>query len=760
METVKLNAGYVLCKEGDPMSQIHIITRGRVEAMLGGKAFIYEQGDVLGVCDLSLGVYSCTYTAVTDVEIVSYSYKNLSALETLFTEKAGVAYLVVCSMGRQIVNLLQYKISLKNESDRAYDYAKKLYPQYEDLCAQYAFTAKKLAGVCEVTQFSEMDIIDEWIYTYYIEIKNLNQSVHKEFFGNKPGIDLGFIRKAAEDSYNAIQVCRDYMKYLECISQVFFNDEEHDLFAVISDLHFGSIGIKGADEAVGKLMMQLTKLLGGMTGVDSNLYPARINAYMEKLKTVRASVKKSEAPASAGINRNLEDSMSVILEYSGCPEETCNRFSRCVTEFAETSDKDGVDETIYGLRKQLTAMFYDIYKNVLVKSLSDPAPPTIIKMFLNLGYVDAALAEPENADYLYSIADSLKGDPGKGIYTISEWLAAIYRGEKEPCKSELGEDYADYIRNLKTSQKLDEREVNRLMADSDGKLRFELEKVFPVTNRITCGKVSTFCPLFSSHNVMRNLDASLLTTDLITETLDDIRNIDFSAFYRPVMFEYPQLGSASGASKETFNVEVLPDVILMPNVGVRGIMWQEIEGRKRNTPSRMFVPLFLQGDRKALFIRLTSEFRWEMCKRIQGVRWNDVTDPSLTGEICDFLQFFKTNRELSSEAKEDIKNMLMRSRNNYKTVFSSYYADWITYEANSIFRLHKNVRKMMFTYCPFPTPIREKLTGSPQFTNLFSRYENKKKLRDKQLSYIMQKFEQLGKNIPQEIYDEREYIAR
>lgn len=30
--------------------------------------------------------------------------------------------------------------------------------------------------------------------------------------------------------------------------------------------------------------------------------------------------------------------------------------------------------------------------------------------------------------------------------------------------------------------------------------------------------------------------------------------------------------------KEFINEEVLPDIILMPNIGTRGAMWQEIEG--------------------------------------------------------------------------------------------------------------------------------------------------------------------------------------
>ena len=759
MELSEFKKGSIICSEGDPISQIMLITNGSAEAVFGERKFIYEQGDMPGICDLSVGIFSSTYIAATDVTVASYPYKNLSALETLFREKAGVAYLLVCSMSRRVLSLLQYKILLKNEADRAYEAIRDIFPQYEELCSQFAFTSKKLAGAQDVMPFTELDLIDDWVYTYYMEIKNLDQSVHKEFFNNKPGIALGFIRKAVEDADNAKNACRDYIKYLNELAPVLLSADGHDLFSVISELHINSVNIKGSDNAIGTLMSQLTKILSSTTGIDCSAFEERMNAYKETLNSMRTSVVETVAAPTAGVSRNLADSLSVILEYSGCSEEICNGFTRSVIDFTAITDKSSAEDAVYSLRKKLTAMFYDIYGQVLLKSLTDPSPPTVIKMFLNFGFVDATLAGTENADYLYSIADSLKGDPSNGIYTISEWLAAIYNGEKEPCRSELDEDYATHVKGLKASQNLTDRDVNRLLADTEGKLRFELENVFPVTNKVTSGTASTFCPVLSSHSIQRTLDASLLTAAAVKETIDMIRGIDFSAFYRPMMFEFPELGAASGSSKETLHVEVTPDIILLPNVGIRGIMWQDIEGRKRNTASRMFVPLFLQNDMKAMFIKLTSEFRWELCKRIQGARWNDLTDPSITSEFCDYLQFYKSNRELSAEAKENLKNMLVRARNNYKNVFSTFYADWISFEANGVTRLNKLVRKMMFTYCPFPTGIREKLSNNPQFSNLISRYGTKQKQRDKQLQYVIQKFTSSGKKVPQELYDEQGFIA-
>ena len=171
-------------------------------------------------------------------------------------------------------------------------------------------------------------------------------------------------------------------------------------------------------------------------------------------------------------------------------------------------------------------------------------------------------------------------------------------------------------------------------------------------------------------------------------------------------------------SRERVHVEKLPDFILMPNAGVRGVMWQEIEGKVRNTPSRMFLSVFHMEDLQNTIIRMTGELRWELCKRIQGVRWNDVTDPSLTSMYCDYVQFYRKNGNLSTETKEKIKISLQRCRNSFKEMFVQDYMTYILYEGNGSPRLNKVARQILFTFCPFNAVITEKLSKAPTYSEL------------------------------------------
>ncbi|MCL1883812.1 MAG: hypothetical protein FWF81_08695 [Defluviitaleaceae bacterium] len=753
MATSDFAQGSVICTTGEPFRQLMILTKGNVEATFNGHVFKFGQGDMLGLNALQSGIHSLTYTAATDISMFTYPYEDITTLEVLLREKDDVTNVVVGSMCRQLAMFLQYHNALKTEANKAFELVTKIHPLYEKLCGLYAYTAKKLPALSTVVSPAEGDDVPDWAHDYYMGVKELDPSVQKSFF-SKQGISHGFIFGGIEEIFRIMEASLHYQRYIENISRVMLSPTRFDLFSVISELHVDSSTIKGADAAIETIMSPLISMLSGMSYVDPRFFQQRLESYKENLTTSRGGRKPTSGTISKGEKQNLADSMSIILSYSDYPAEEGNKFARKVQEYTKLSDRASSDDVAHRMRRELTLTFNAIYKSVFMKTLNDPEPPTIIKMFLNFGYMDAALAGHDNADYLYSIADSVCGNPERGIYTAQEWLRAIYEGRKDPCRNEFDQDYTAYIAELKQQKRFDAKEEARLLADNEGKLIFEIDNIFPIVNKLTFGRITTFCPLFSDNNVQRGLEASLVTPDAIRETFNEIKAVDFSAFCRETMFSNPEIG----IQRETVNVEVMPEVILMPNVGVRGIMWQEIEGRKRTTPSRMFVPLFLLSDLKPLLVRLTGEFRWEMCKRIQGSRWQDITEPSLTSEYCDYLQFYKSNRDLTTELKIAVKTELTRARNNYKNVFVSNYTDWVMHEANGSPRLNRYSRRLMMMYCTFAADIREALAQNPQYAEPLKRFNFKLQQREHHLSRVIQKLNQTGKTVPQELADELKYV--
>lgn len=449
----------------------------------------------------------------------------------------------------------------------------------------------------------------------------------------------------------------------------------------------------------------------------------------------------------------LKGSCEQILTYAECEAKLAEDFRSGIAEYKKLSDKNGSEEHAVRLRRTLTDLFYKVYEDAFKASVKTKELPPVISMFFNFGYVDEELAGEENAAYLYSLVQELPMDPERNIYSFHQWLTAIYEGKKEPSRNEMDMDYRDYLNEQKRMSRITQEQLNALLQNNLSKVLFEIRNMFSVINRLTFGQLSIFCPVFSKHNVFKPLEADLVTADRASAEIEDIRKKDFRAFYRETLFSVQERGI-----NEMIEIEILPDIILMPNVGGRAIMWQEIEGKKRTTPARMMLSAFHTEELTQSLIQLTGEFRWEMCKRAQGARWNDVSDPSLTSEYCDYAQFYRKNKELSADAKEKIKTQLVRARNNYKTLFVTDYISWLRYESTGAPRLNKVARNILFTYCPFSKEIRAKIGNNPLYKQSIDRYNviNSRKLH--RISLLCRKLENSREGVPEEIAEYKNYM--
>ena len=188
-------------------------------------------------------------------------------------------------------------------------------------------------------------------------------------------------------------------------------------------------------------------------------------------------------------------------------------------------------------------------------------------------------------------------------------------------------------------------------------------------------------------------------------------------------------------------------------------MWQEIEGKRRNTPGRMFFSVFHMEDINTSLVRLTGEFRWEMCKRIQGSRWNDISERSLTSEYFDYIQFYRKNHDLSSEAKEKIRSSLQRAKNSFKEMFVRDYIIWVLFEGNGSPRLNRVARKIMFTYCPFPASLAATMEQNPIYAELLSRRKILSAQRVHHLEMLKQKLKNSGISVPKTLDAEIDFTV-
>ncbi len=452
----------------------------------------------------------------------------------------------------------------------------------------------------------------------------------------------------------------------------------------------------------------------------------------------------------------MKGSLHKLLSYANLYEEEADEFEGMIKQLKQCSDKLSSDETVRRLRKDISDSFYTIYYKVFMHSLDEDIMPNYVKMFLNFGYMDDELISDKNLVALYKITQTIDDTCNNShVYTIYNWLKHILWGEKEPSKNSLEQSYEDYMREQSRSGNLDIT-LDEAMSDSDLKLKYEIENMFQNTHRMTYGRVSSFIPVLIEENIYKPFNNMFMSADAIMNNINNVRSLDFSLFYRSTIYSNEQLG----ISKEYVYTEVLPDIILMPCVGSYGVMWQEIEGRARNTSARFMLPIFCSGQTDSIIINMLGKFRWELCKRIQGAYWNTVSEKSLTSEYYDYIQFYKKNRELSDAAKSKIRSSLLNARNNYAEVFAKDYEQWITYESKGSSKLNKVSRLIMAKYCPFTSKIRTVLKANPAYTEAFEYYERMRNIQKKRIDNICKILDGKEVTIPREIRETKAYYNR
>lgn len=457
------------------------------------------------------------------------------------------------------------------------------------------------------------------------------------------------------------------------------------------------------------------------------------------------------------IKGEVVGSLQKILTYSEVDKEIRNDFTNLIITYRKAKDKVSLSDEARKLRHDIAKLFYVIYEAAFKKSLDDVAIPQVIEMFLNFGYVDEELFGMDNTIDLYRLSTNIEEKCNMNhIYTCYNWLKAIYWGDKEPSKNNLDMDYGEYVKDMIVHNKIAKADEAEALSDNDAKLNFEIQNMFTTVHKITYGRISTFTPILIEGNVTKNISSMLNTADKVIQALTMIKEIDYSVFYREVMYANPEIG----IDKELLMNEVLPDIILMPTTGIAGAMWQEIEGRKRNSPARFMFPILSATSLSEMMGTVVGRYRWELCKRVHGGYWNVVTEKSLTSEYYDYIQFYKKNHDISEAGKEKIKSALTNARNNYREVFVKDYLLWLTYESKGSSRLNKPARTVLAKYCPFSSAIRTQLAGNPMFADYMALSERHLAPAKKRFDLLLAQLESKGYEIPKELRAQKAYYSK
>lgn len=750
----KVEAGKKIFEKGQQMKQIALVVKGTIRAVNDFMEYVIPSGNIIGILAGREGEYIFNYYAQSECMVYYIDFNDYDDLSVLSSAVKDYKELCELSAEFQFKKIMSVYDALNNLTIQTYEKIKVCYDKYKQMCTLYGI--KPI--ICKEIDDMEMQVFeksDDYSGTeYLIKLMELPKDIHKAFFES----DFEILRFHLTLESNLADVLNESCKKL--IKTFYMNNTylctgNVNIFSMCSKLALSVAETNGNAKEVMDMVEEIISVIKDSKKIIEEVlglkYDCDFNKIMDIYTAISNQVKKNSAveadtdmlsdysrSVAEDVISESSDTFRKLAEYAGYSKEETALYEKHLAAYHALKDKFATDDDSRKLRKILTDGFYNIYEKVFLRAEDENNHERYIDVFLNFGVIDEKMLGSDTIVDIYSddavgrVSDSNDdNDTGRPcIFTIRQWLSAIYTGRREPSKNEFDLDYVEEFRELKRTEKFTEAQEREYLNDRKRKVQFEIKNMFTVNNRLTNGQITTFCPVLKEEDFIKPpREIRIKKADLIKQ-IEEITEIDFLAYAREYMYE----SAEDKIPKMGINKIVLPDIILMPTVGKKGSMWQEISGKRRDSRGRFMLPIYTLEDLKLTLIRMTGAFRWELCRTIQGTYWNDVRERSLTSEYCDYIQFYRKNKELSEEAKEKIKKQLAKSRNSSKEMFIKDYELWIEHEALGLARVNKVARLILFTYCPFAKKYREKISSHPLFAEGVARYEREKMKKLKELN--------------------------
>ncbi|CCZ40855.1 cyclic nucleotide-binding protein [Clostridium sp. CAG:122] len=758
----------IIYEQGDEISSVSLVVKGRIRMSAEGTNIVVGSGNFLGLCDLVGDKYGITYTAETNAVIYAFPKMRLSkAVRSLVKANKDYAGLMVASFSRIIRELSITYEKITAMADKLYEFLLSGRTRYTEIAKEAGIKADNIRSIDDIEEYEQGDVdIDKIMY--YRACCEIAPDIQKAYFGASSAISVYHVLEQVKLVNAIIAECGRGTEYLKLLSKPLVK-EERSLYMQVFQLantvqHIGGEAgnVMSLFDDIIDYINTLENLMLDKAGVDLEID----HEFMEEtyFSLLNSDVKNDDGnDADIALTEmeyqdisQLNNSLSFILDYSEIEREEALDFEQYITDFDKLRDKFLTDDDTRTLRRNITKMYYKIYKKVFLKDYkSSESTPVIIDLFLRYGFISEKLLSEELLEQLLSIDRHDVGNASCMVYDMKQWLTEIIEGRKEPSKSEFDLDYAESLRDRKRTGALTEQQVNAMADDRNAKFEFEVDNMFKANHRILYGQVSAFVPFLFTDGCASSLLKTFMSGDRINAAVHRLLQIDYSAFYREGLYK----GEAEGIKKEYIVEEVFPDFILFPIAGSNPIMWQEISGRRRNSKGRFLLPAFLDTDIDAAMVKLFGRFRWELCRTIQGAAWNNIQVKSLTSEYSDFIQFYKKNRELSEDKKDKLKMQIQKCRNNTREVFVVDYENWIKHEAHGGIVLSKPVREIMATYCPFAKDLRDSVEEQPLFRDAMARYNREKGKKTKEYDLKFRVWDKDKVDVPKEIVKTRDYYV-
>lgn len=736
--------------ENEAVLYVCAVVRGKVTAKSDTVKTSFGPGNFIGIADLFVGHYLSDYIAEENTVLFAFPAQSIEDLRRLLeTNNKDYRGLMVSSLTKQFFELSKINKEYYTVAKKLYTLLKEGYGKYKNSCKAGGTGITVLSGIEEMEEYSAEASSEENSpknekNAYYSDLAKVPADVQKSFFACGMELTMVHISELSSCIVQLLLDTREVCEYLNRCFPCFYNDSEQNLLMLVIRLAYSL-------ERSGRPNQELQKLVDFLLN-EFNQIEATLASYMgtpplcnrERLEKfylallshseIEEEGEQEHAPSEDELYRKLKGTLKQLIEFSGLPADGLKAFIDAMEQFVAAKDRMSTDDSFRGLRRQIADGFYKLYHAVFLKQLNKEMElPKAVELFLNFGFTDERLLTKEQALQLCRLRVETSAEYHCTVFTIPQWLTAVYNGERQPSKNEFDMEYNEMLRELKKTGEITAEEEQKRLNDQMEKLNYEVQNMFRYNHRIVNGQPSVFVPVLCSEQIINAPERAAVTKDRIGQTVEKFRDIDYSVFCRELMYADPE----AKIEKEFEMKEVVPDIVLFPAYGQNAVMWQEISCKKRDSAGRFLFPVFVEGSLDDLMIRCFGRFRWELCRTMMGTSWNNIQYKSLTSEYSDYIQFYRKNKDLSEERKEKIKLQIAKGKGNTREIFLLDYELWIKAEAMGAIRLNKIAREILTMYCPFNKEIRNALESQPTYAEAIAKFkrENLKKARELELRY-------------------------
>lgn len=759
--------GEVIFQEGDELKQIGIVLSGKVLMQGKNVKMICPHGSYLALNLLNDSVYSATYTALEDSVIYALPVEGETTIQNIIARNADYRAIMVSSQFRIAVELYRIKSSFNERAARLYSFAQRSYEEYKEICAAAGVPIASMEELEDLQVYEETQQDNEHKITYYEEGAKIPLNVTKTYFSHSETMAHFQVDEITELVTAFLEECSEAAEYIKNLMDILCLRPKNNLFERIYEKAYE---MKAKAEIPGEIHTLLRGIIDEtafhhkeLTSQSQDVPEFHLELFQEKANNLvsgETSVieTKSQEEREEEIQRDvasLKGSMEQILKFAGFDETEGGTLKKNVDYLVNASDRMSVEDDVKKAKKTITPLVFKLYlfcyRRIKERLLE---PPKAVELFMNYGMLDERLLDEEHLRFLCGIEPEENQGPCQ-VVTMMEWLDMIYEGKREPSKSEFDEDYAESLRTRKKQGDITEQEQKELLRNMDCRVEYEIMNMQMSNSRTLYGQPSSYMPILYKEAIFGYLDKILVTKKKINESVLHFSKLDYSVFYREVLYSNTDLKIFN----ETVMKNVYPDVILFPLFGTNASMWQEIGGRNKGTPGRFCFPIMTSSNVDDLMVKLFGRFRWELCRCIQGMAWNDVKVKSLTSEYMDYIQFYRKNRDLSEEARDKVKLQIQKARNNSRETFLIDYEAWIKNEANGSMKMNKVAREILATYCPFEKSLRMRLNAQKPYEVAQARSLRNAQKKKQEFELKLKALQKVTQKVPAEMMNTYKFYA-